>query len=246
MNRLFAFVLTAAVGVGKAGAAELSATPYRPTVSNPAALPVPHYWEIEAGLADQRLDTLRRTALPVLAKYAFNKNLGVLVGADAWIRERNGTDILRGYGDTSLTIKSRLPVAHGAFGLETGAYFPTARPGLGSSRVIYAVNGIYSFDWHDYTVDLNAGVVRQPPTSDAGRNQQTWAAAFSFPVSARNSVAVELSGGHQRGADTTEQALIAVAYAWTPRIVFDGGASRGLNSATGNTVFAGVTLLLAK
>ena len=79
---------------------ELSATPYRPTVSNPADLSTPGYFELEAGGQYQRGNTVsHRTGLPWLLKYAFTDRVGVLVGGEAWASETNPDGITtRGTG----------------------------------------------------------------------------------------------------------------------------------------------------
>ena len=86
-------------------AEEPSATPYRPTISSPAALPAPGY--VEAGfLRATNDDPRRRDSLPVLFKYAFTENVGVLVGGEAHVRYYSGIDgKATGAGDTNLTLK---------------------------------------------------------------------------------------------------------------------------------------------
>src|SRR6478735_550669 len=86
--------------------AELKATPYRPTVSNPADLPVPRHFEWEAGGYGERdAGDARGVSVPYLLKYAFTEDVGVLVGGDSFIANRSGGDTTRGWGDTSVTMK---------------------------------------------------------------------------------------------------------------------------------------------
>ena len=57
---------------GAAPASEPAATPYRPSVSSPAALPTPGYLELEAGW-QKAGGKETRSGLPLLLKYASAK-----------------------------------------------------------------------------------------------------------------------------------------------------------------------------
>ena len=96
-------------GVSFAVAKEPKATPYRPTVSNPAYLPIPNYLEIEMGwqsLKDKSEDEYQHS-LPYLLKYAFTDRLGVLVSGNALIFEDNvDTAAQGGFGDVSVLLNS--------------------------------------------------------------------------------------------------------------------------------------------
>src|SRR5690349_16093628 len=125
---------------------ELRATPYRPTVSNPADLPVPQHFEWEAGGYNERdSGDARHSSVPYLLKYAFNENVGVLVGGESFIADRIGGDTTRGWGDTSVTMKFHHALSESAgIGLEAGATLPTASHDLGSGHTDYTLNGIVS------------------------------------------------------------------------------------------------------
>ena len=61
------------------------------------------------------------------------------------------------------------------------------------------------------------------------------------------SVVGELSGTRQPGAPSTAQFLRAASYSLSSRVVFDAGASRGLNRASPDwSIFTGVTMLLGR
>src|SRR3954451_19190933 len=78
---------------------ELKATPYRPTVSNPADLPVPGHFEWEAGGYDERdPGDARHFSVPYLLKYAFTEDIGVLVGGESLVADRVPGDTLHGWG----------------------------------------------------------------------------------------------------------------------------------------------------
>src|SRR5262249_55246135 len=78
-----ALAATARVGAGGAGAEDAPAvTPYRPSVSTPAALSAPGWLEVEAGLqADRdRAADARRTSLPYTLKLAMTPDWGIRIG----------------------------------------------------------------------------------------------------------------------------------------------------------------------
>jgi hypothetical protein len=228
-----------------------SVTPYRPSVSTPAALSAPGWLEVEAGVQHIRAkdDPQRRDSLPYTLKRAFTPDWGIRLGGDAWVRETAADGgRLSGGGDTSLVLKRRFAVDDAsAFGLELGAKLPTARSGLGSGHTDWGVNGIYSADfagaWH---TDLNLNATHLGGAQDDGlsRWQQGWAASLSRSLSEQWGVTGELSGTRQRGTDNTSQLLVAASYALSRRIALDAGASKGLNRASGDwSVFTGVTFL---
>src|SRR6185295_2102294 len=144
-------------------AEELAATPYRPTVSNPAALPVPGHVEVEAGFTRARDDDpRRRDSVPFLFKYAFSENAGMLIGGEPYVSQRSDIDgRVNGIGDTNLTLK----VHHSlndkvAIGLEAGIKLPTARDLIGSGKSDIVVNGIVSAELGEAALDVNLGAVR--------------------------------------------------------------------------------------
>jgi hypothetical protein len=229
-----------------------AATPYRPSVSTPAALSAPGWIEVEAGWQhDHGDDPRRRDALPYTFKLAFTPDWGLRIGGDAWVREVDAAGAARsGAGDTALVLKRRFAVDEAsAFGLELGAKAPTARSGLGSGATDAGVNGIYSADfaegWH---TDLNFNVTRLGgDNAGASRWQQGWAASLSRSLGERWGLTGELSGTRQRGADSTAQVLLAASCALSRSVVLDAGLSKGLNHASGDwSAFAGLTFVAFK
>lgn len=166
-----------------AGAEEPEATPYRPTVSNPAVLPVPGMPEIElGGQCTSGGSDKRRDGVPFLVKYAFNSDWGVLVGGDLHAHAVSlDNETANGFGDTLLTLKHHHALSDNlALGLEAGIKLPTARETLGSGRTDETVNGIVSTNLGSADVDFNLGVTRLGIyAEDEGRYQVTWAAAIA-------------------------------------------------------------------
>ncbi|MEJ0038058.1 MAG: transporter [Gammaproteobacteria bacterium] len=243
-----ATLLPAGVAIAADSGDELKATPYRPTVSNPADLPVPHHLEWEAGGYGERdSGDVRHASVPYLLKYAFTDDVGVLVGGESFIADRGGGDTTRGWGDTSVTMKFHHAVSESTgIGLEAGATLPTASHDLGSGRTDYTLNGIVSTEAVGWDVDMNVSYSRlgiaDPGTS---RDQVGWAMAASHDLAGKWGFAGEFSGTGQRGAHGSAQFLSALSFTAAPTLVFDGGALCGLNRASPRYgVFAGVTMLV--
>ncbi len=233
---------------------ELYATPYRPTLSNPAQLSTPGYVEMEMGwqsLKEKATDDYRHS-IPYLFKLAYSDYIGMLVGGDAVIIHAvDQSSTLAGFGDVTLLLKMKMPfLSHSpsALGLEVGAKLPTAPQTVGNQQMDYLVNGIYSTVIGSLGIDLNLGYSRLGSTpSQEGKDQLFWATSMAMGLTRRWSVAGELAGTMRRGATPFAQLLASTSYALTPRIVGDLGAAFGLNGASHEgTLFAGMTILLGK
>jgi Putative MetA-pathway of phenol degradation len=227
---------------------DLSATPYRPTVSNPAALPEPGYLEWEAGVlslrgqADDRL-----SSTPFLLKYAFNPDVGVLIGGDGGVFSYGAGESSSGWGDTTVTMKlHRLVAEPTAIGLEATVKLPTASAQLGSGHTDYTLNGIVSTEVSHCEVDVNVGYTKLGAADPGtGRGVLGWAMAVSHGIGGRWGVAGEISGTKQSGAPAQVQFLGALSYSLTPIVVLDTGALIGLDQAAPRYgVFTGVTMLM--
>ncbi len=227
-------------------------TPYRPSVSTPAALSAPGWLEVEAGLLRTHADDpTRRQSLLYTLKLAFTPDWGVRIGGDAVVHQVNadGSKVTSG-GDTSIVLKRRFAVSEAsAFGLELGTKLPTASRRIGSGHADVGVNGIFSSDfaenWH---TDINVLATHLGGT-DLGTSawQAGWAAAVSRNLTDTWGVTGELSGTHQRGNGSTSQALFATSYALSKAATVDIGVSKGLSAASGGwSVFSGVTFLAAR
>jgi hypothetical protein len=245
-------VLNGAMASAHAGQQEAEATPYRPTISNPAALSAPGWLEAEMGW--QRIKgggDQRRDSFPVLAKLAFSEDWGVLLGSELGIRRTDlDNNLYTGSGDTTLLLKHRIPgVSEGsAWGVEAGFKSPTAKDSIGSGKADYLVNGIYSRDFGANHFDLNLNATYIGAIADGeGRTQYGWAAALSHSLDDRWGVFGELSGITRRGTAATAQFMAGVSYNYSKRVVFDAGGAWGLNGAAPDgSLFAGMTVLLGR
>ena len=223
-------------------------TPYRPTVSNPAALSAPGLLEFEAGVARAKDDSGSRLfSAPYLFKYAFSENFGVLLGGDAYLNQKDADgNRLTGVGDTAAQIKLRHELTDSvALGLETGVRFPTAKTGLGAEKSDYLANGILSIAVAGLNFDVNLGYTRLGSVDPGkGRGEFEWATAVSGKIVGPWGWAAELSGTGQRGTRGSTQALAALSYQAARTLVLDFGLSHDLNSYTDETtLFAGFAIL---
>ena len=233
---------------------EIAVTPYRPTVSTPAALSSPDWVEVEFGLMNSSGGAPpSRDSAPYTIKLAFSDNWGVRIGGELWVRDlgAKGRNI-DGIGDTAFVLKRRFAVnEQSAFGLEFGVMSPTAPAGLhaGSGGTDYGVNAIYSTDFAaTFHMDLNYSVTRLGlATSGQSRDLALWAVAFSDALNPQWGLTSELSGTQQSGAAPTRQLLLAATYSPYKRITWDFGFARGMTTATPSwSVFAGCTFLVAR
>jgi hypothetical protein len=245
-------VLNGAVSFAYADEQEVEATPYRPTVSNPANLSAPGWLEMEMG--GQRIkggSDKRRDSFPVVAKVAFSEDWGVMLGGELGVR-RTGTDnmVYQGGGDTTFTVKHRIPTATEgtAWGIEAGYKSPTAKDTIGSGKADYILNGIYSTDFSGNHLDLNLGVTRVGAiTNGESSSQYNWASSLSRNLDEKWGIFGELSGSYQRGMPALAQFMTGATYNFSKRVVFDAGVTPGIAAASQNwSVFAGVTVLLSK
>lgn len=247
---LFALLMLGAAAAPLRAQDEAGITPYRPSVSSPAQLPVPGQLEFEAGGLSSKSDEGRRKSLPYTFKLAFSEQWGVLVGGEAYVASRDGAGQReRGGGDTSLVLKRAFAVDSGtAFGLELGVKLPTAKDAIGSGKRDVVVNGIFSKDIGSFHLDANLNATRLGAYEPgAGRTQTGMSASLSTPVSEQWGLTAELSDTHQRSQAHATQLLLAAGYSPSKRLTIDVGVAKGFNGAAGNwSLFSGVVMPLAK
>ena len=232
---------------------EPAATPYRPTVSNPAELSEPGWLELELGL--QRIKggpDKRRDSLPLTAKLAFSDDWGVLLGTEAGVRRTDPDNaVFSGMGDTSLLLKHRLggdSEKDGAWGIEAGYKASTAKDTLGSGKSDVLLNLIYSVDRLGNRFDFNLNGTRIGAIGEGeGRYQYGWAVSTSRALDDQWSIFAELSGAYRRATPAYTQFLAGASYNVSKRVVVDAGLARGLSSSAQDwTAFAGITVLTAR
>jgi hypothetical protein len=241
-----AFLLLLALGMAAQADELAEVRPYRPSVSNPAQLPVAGQLELEFGGLAAGTGRERRDSLPYLFKYAFSSEWGVLVGGDAYVHDRAAGG--NGFGDTTLLLKRAFLIDDAtAFGLEFGPTVPTAPARIGSGKADWTLNTIYSRDLGQLHVDVNLNATRLgAPDPGASRTKSGASAAFSLTLNQHWSATWELSGTRNNGAASTAQFLAALSYAPTKLMTIDAGFAKGLNPASPNSLFAGVVVPLAK
>jgi hypothetical protein len=237
----------------RAGAADGDAvdaiTPYRPSVSSPAQLPVPGQLEFELGGLRMRSDATRRSSVPYLFKLAFDPSWGLLIGGEAHVWARDDGGRAQGLGDTNVVLKRAWIVDDAtALGMEFNAKLPTASDAIGSGKADYTVNTIFSRDLGPVHMDANFNGTRLGLVdAGASRTQLGASAAFSGAVSDHWGVTGELSGTHRSGADQGTQLLSALTYSPSKRLTFDMGVARAMRPRPATTqVFAGVVVPIAK
>lgn len=226
-------------------------TPYRPSVSTPAALSAPGWLELEAGLQRDKGDrAARRESLPYTLKLAFTPDWGVRLGGEARVRDTDADGgRISGAGDTSFVLKRRFGLDEGhALGLELGTTRPTGRRGISIDKAAYTVNGIYSADLGDYHSDINLAATRLGSAeAGASRVQALWAASLSKSVDDQWGWVAELSGTRQRGAGLSGQLLAAASYNLSKQLTLDAGVARSTRSGPAQwSLFSGLTLLAAR
>lgn len=229
---------------------EAGVSPYRPSVSSPAQLPLAGQLELELGGLGAKTGAVRRSSLPYTLKLAFNEQWGVLLGGEAYVVARDEAGArAHGAGDTTVVLKRAFLVDSAtAFGLEADVKLPTAKDAIGSGKADYTLNGIVSRDIAAVHVDANVNLTRLGAYElGSSRIQRGLSASFSMPVATQWGATAELSGTRRRGADHTAQLLLATTYNPSKRLAIDVGLARGLSAATPDwSLFGGLVLPLAR
>jgi hypothetical protein len=225
-------------------------SPYRPSVSSPALLPVTGQLEFELGLLRMKQDNVRRDSLPYLLKLAFNKEWGVLFGGEAQVINRmDRATTQRGFGDLNLVLKRAFVNEDGsAFGVEFGSKIATAKASIGSGKNDFVLNGIYSRDLDAVHMDLNLNLTHLGSVeAGSSSKQKAWSASFSTPINDKWGVTGEVSGTQRRGSASTAQTLLALTYSPHHRLTIDFGVVKGLSKGAPDfTLFSGFVIPVAK
>lgn len=227
-------------------------TAYRPGAADPAELPVPRFLEFELGFNHMRADDRSRVdGLEYLFKYAFNADMGVLVGGNGYVRhdpEAPG-ETREGIGDTEIAWKQRFGVREAsAFGFILGLQFPTADEGLGEKGEVYSLTGIYSVDIGELRLDANlGGGVFEHAEPGVSRWETEASLAAGWDLAPELEIGFDLSGVARKGEPDTALLLASLAWSLHPRLVLDAGVSHGLGrEAEDFTVFTGLSVSLGR
>jgi hypothetical protein len=228
-------------------------TPYRPSVSSPAQLPVPGQLEAEFGGLRMRSDDAARSSLPLTLKLAFSPEWGVVLGTEAHVWQHDKTQPAagrsQGFGDTVVVVKRAWIVDEStAFGMEFGSKLPSANDSIGSGRADYALNTIFSRDLGALHLDANLNASRIGAIeAGSARAQFGASASVSTPLTQRWGITGELSGNRRSGAASNTQLLGAFTYSPSKRLTFDIGMARATHPTPATTqIFAGVVFPIAK
>jgi hypothetical protein len=248
--KLVSLLTLAALAVPVHAQDEAGITPYRPSVSSPAQLPLAGQLEFEVGSLSTKSGDTKRDSLPYTFKLAFNEQWGVLAGGEAYVSAHDELgQRARGVGDVSLVLKRAFLVDSAtAFGLELDVKLPAAKDTIGSGKSDYTLNGIFSKDIAAVHMDANFNVTRLGAyDADTGRTQTGLSASFSTPVSEKWGATAELSGTHRRGQADTAQLLVAATYSPSKRLAIDFGVAKGLNAASQDwSLFSGLVAPIAR
>jgi hypothetical protein len=244
-------LLLSVASTARADDDEPRTTPYRPSVSTPAALSAPGWLEIEAGWQHNHTDDSRRDSIPLSFKVAFDPDWGIRLGNEAWVRQRSDAGERSGFGDTSLVLKRRFGIDDDqAFGLEGSVTVPTGKNGIGfgSGKPDYAVNAIYSGDFGAWHTDLNLLAARLgQPDPGASRTLWLFAGSLSRQLDDRWAVVGEYADTRQSGAEDSRQLLLAASYNLSKRMTLDAGAARSVRRGDSTwSAFTGLTWLAAR
>jgi hypothetical protein len=224
-------------------------TPYRPSVSSPAQLPVPGQLELEVGGLRAQTSGQKRDSVPYQLKLGFNPEWGILLGGDAYVSAQNaGGHRDTGVGDTTLVVKRAFLVDDAtAYGVELAAKLPTANEVIGSGKADYGINAIFSKDIAKLHVDANVNLTRVGYAEAGSSRMQTGAStSFSMPVTEKWGATVEWSGVRRSGSPSTAQLLVAGTYSPTRRMAIDFGVARGLTHASPDwSLFSGIVVPVA-
>lgn len=225
-------------------------TPYRPSVSSPAQLPLAGQLELELGGLSSRSDQARRHSLPYQLKLAFSQEWGVLMGGELLVVANDGAgQVERGYGDSTLVLKRAYLVDEAsAFGLELSVKAPSAAKVLGSGSTDYAINSIYSRDFGALHMDANLNLTRLGLIeTDTSRLQTGLSSSFSTALSEHWGITAEWSGSRRKGTKAQGLGLFALSYSPYKRMTMDIGLSKGLTTSSPDlALFAGIVIPVAK
>lgn len=249
-SKIFGIALISLSSLSAFAQDESGVSPYRPSVSSPAQLPLAGQLELELGVLRNKTDETSRDSQPYLFKLAFNKEWGILIGGESYMSSKDEFGHKeQGVGDTAIVLKRAFIIDDNtALGLEFGTKLATAKDSIGSGKTDYSINAILSKDIDKLHLDGNLNVTRLGlREAGASTNVLGWAASLSLPLADQWQVVAEPSGTHQNGKASSTQILAALAYSPSKKLTVDFGIAKGLNNTSqGYTLFAGLVIPVAK
>lgn len=237
---------------------EISSTPNRPGIADPADVTQKGVLEIEYGWerAFRSTEFKTLTVASGLLRFGLLKDLELRLGMDNYLSQRSDDPEGRrsGVGDTSPGFKYRLVKQDGLWPALSFAYegkVPSAsrKKGLGSGRADHNLFFLVSKEIAGVDWELT---YNQAWIGKEGRKSfddfHLWALSFSRSLFGPIGISGEIYGAPRMNRDTPKFLSTdwALTYTVTPRVIFDVGVDIGLNSAARDiTYFAGVTLAVA-
>ncbi|MEK7342050.1 MAG: transporter [Candidatus Binatota bacterium] len=238
-------------------AEEITATPNRPGVADPADVTQKGVVELEYGWerAFRSSEFRTRSIASGLLRFGLTEDFELRLGIDNYVTQRSDDPEGRrsGVGDTTPGFKYRLTKGDGiwptlAFSYEIKTPTASRKKGLGSGRADHnlfflASKDLLGLEW-DFNYQLGwIGKEGKKSFDDS----HLWALSLSRPLFGPVGISGEIYGGPRVNRQTpgftgTDWAL---TYAVTPRVILDAGVDIGLTSAARDvTYFAGITIAL--
>lgn len=251
---LLSMVLSMPMGAAF-GAEEITATPNRPGVADPADTTQKGILEFEFGWERgfRSADFKSQTAFASLFRFGLLGDLELRLGLDNYVTQRvEGGGRQTGYGDTSLGFKYRLlkdedwPTL--AFAYEVKIPTASRKKGLGSGRVDHNLYFLsqkeaLGLDWAFTYILTLAGKERRKDFADA----HIVALSFSRELYGPVGIGGEFYGGPRVNRESASVARTqwSLTYTVMPRLIFDAGVDIGLKRSDPDvTYFAGMTVAL--
>ncbi len=225
--------------------------PGRPTVSTPATLTPPGYFQFETGVlsAWTSPELSSQTQLNEVVKFSFSSRIELLAAVEPLAHSRSAGVATNEAGGVSLGVQTVLYQGEGARPTVGASYFHNVyggnAPDLDIGSAMNSVLMLASADVKKFHYDFNLflnEVVAEP----VRRAQLGQSLSIAHPLTAKLAISGEiwhftqpLLRGHAVGN------LWALSYSPNRALVFDAGFNRGLtSSSTQWEVFAGFTYLL--
>jgi len=236
---------------------EMSATPNRPGVADPAEVTQKGVLEIEYGWerAFRSPEFKSRTAVAGLMRFGLTESLELRLDMDNYVSQRSDDPEGRrsGIGETSPGLKYRLLTQDEfrpalAFSYEVKIPTASRKKGLGSGRVDHHLRFLASKELFDLELEFNYLLGWIGQEGEKGFDDlHLLALSFSRSLFGPVGISGEIYGARRLNRQTPGFASTdwAITYTLTPRMVFDAGVDIGLTSGAADIIyFAGVTLAL--